>query len=251
MSIKNKNIKPLYQVLREESVRDCFNDITRSIALDSFTVTPVFEGEYIVYIKSHPILFEIYKKWVLGQNPIPDYSLKDEDFYCLRNEIIQKPIEEVLMFLLDTLTPGLELKILKNLEYWREDVDYKDENILKKLILKVLLETLKINSKENVKEEGYPDFVVSFLDKFQYVLFSLLNLKHLELYTIASDDEFKKSFEGEWKRLCLYQDGLYGILSVLGSNFILMDKKLSISLDNVLFPLQIISRDLKADNSTF
>ena len=41
------------------------------------------------------------------------------------------------------------------------------------------------------------------------------------------------------------------ILSVLGSNFILKDKKLSISLDNVLFPLQIISEDLKANNYTF
>ena len=41
------------------------------------------------------------------------------------------------------------------------------------------------------------------------------------------------------------------ILSVLGSNFILKDKKLSISLDNVLFPLQIISQDLKSNNSTF
>src|SRR3989344_733310 len=41
------------------------------------------------------------------------------------------------------------------------------------------------------------------------------------------------------------------ILSVLGSNFILKDKKLSISLDNVLFPLQIISEDLKANNYAF
>src|SRR3989344_3786912 len=207
--MENKNTKPFYQALREEYVRDCLSSRTRNIALDSFTVTQVFEEEYVEYLKLHPALLKIYKKWILSQKPAPGYSLDDEDFYNLREEIIKRPGEEVLTFLLDILIPGLESKILKNLEYWRVYLS-NDEETLKRLTLKVLLETLKINSKEYVKEEGYPDFVVSFLDKFQYVSFSFLNLKHLELYTIKSDDKFKKSFEEEWKRLCLYQDGFYG-----------------------------------------
>jgi hypothetical protein len=208
-------MKQLHEIIRQDFLKTVTSDKVRLIISSQFTVTPLFEDIYQNFLKTNQKYFEIYKRWVLSQNPLllPN---DENDLYQLRQGALGLPdiilpgikikINEPLLFLLlDILNPFLDNIIAHACTYYRITGDYKKISTTK---IMTLMESLTPWDKESVDREGYPNFAIAVAEAFK-ALFT----KNMEVSTVKfseDDTEFKVAFENEWQRIAIHTDFLNG-----------------------------------------
>ena len=209
MNKKSKKPEKPYEKIRRQAVKNIKSERDRAVVLSCFTAKPIFEDKYYKYILNKPEYFEIYKKWVLSQSPIP--MPKDENLYFLTKNIIVeinkdsteiKIKKAVLFLLLDILNPFING--LLN----RASVYYKVKDIKASAIISTTVIAATVYRKEDVARLGYPSFIPAFCDAFKACLPGEIGVKYKKLP--KEDELFATAFEKEWVKLYPYSDSLYG-----------------------------------------
>ena len=209
MNKKSKKPEKPYEKIRRRAVKNIKGERDRAVILSCFTAQPIFEDKYYKYISKKPEYFDIYKKWVLSQSPIP--MPNDESLYFLAKNIIVeinkdgteiKIKKAVLFLLLDILNPFING--LLN----RASVYYKVEDIKAKAIVSTTVIAATIFGQEDVARLGYPSFIPAFCDVFKTCLPGEIGVKYKKLP--KQDELFAAAFEKEWVKLYPYSDSLYG-----------------------------------------
>jgi len=109
-----------YEKIREELVNSIDDERIKMIYSSQFYATPEFESIYYEKIKDNPEYFDIYKRWVLSQNPLR--LIPDNDLYKLRSGIIPFSQDEnsevfkynrpILIFFLDLIYPFVKKSVI-------------------------------------------------------------------------------------------------------------------------------------------
>ncbi len=209
-------MKHEYEKIREELVNSLDDERVQMIYSSQFYATPEFESIYYEKIKNNPEYFDIYKSWVLSQDPLR--LVPNEDLYKLRSGIILFPQDEnsdifkynrpLLIFFLDLIYPFVKKLVIMAFDYY----DLKDKDLSPDQTMKIMEETaiqsLSLCDKETVEKAGYPSLDIAFMDMFK-TIFSH-NIGSVFIKAPDDDEDLIKLFETEWKKLSKYSDNLYG-----------------------------------------
>ena len=209
MNKKPKKPAKPYEKIRRDAIKNIKGERDRAVILSCFTAKPIFEDKYYKYILNKPEYFDIYKKWVLSQSPIP--MPKDESLYFLTKNIIVgidkdgteiKINTAVLFLLLDILNPFINGLLNRAFLY------YKVKDIKAKAIVSTTVIAATVFGQEDVARLGYPSFIPTFCDVFKTCLPGEIDVKYKKLP--KQDELFAAAFEKEWVKLYPYSDSLYG-----------------------------------------
>lgn len=209
-------MKHEYEKIREELVNSIDDERIKMIYSSQFYATPEFEPIYYEKIKNNPEYFDIYKRWVLSQDPLR--LVPNEDLYKLRSGIIPffqdensdifKYNRPLLVFFLDLIYPFVKKSVIMAFDYY----DLKDKDLSPNQTMKIMEETaiqsLSLCDKETVEKAGYPSLDIAFMDMFK-TIFSY-NIGSVFIKAPDDDEDLIKLFETEWKKLSKYSDNLYG-----------------------------------------
>lgn len=209
-------MKQEYEKIREELVNSLDDDRIKIIYSSQFYATPEFESIYYEKIKDNPEYFDMYKRWVLSQDPLCLAS--DDDLYKLRSGIIPFTQDEnsdvfkynrpLLMFFLDLIYPFVKKSVIMAFDYY----DLKDKVLkpdqIRKIIEETAIQSLNLCDKETVEKAGYPSLDIAFMDMFKTIFSHKISSVFIKVPD--RDEELIKLFETEWKSLTKYSDGLYG-----------------------------------------
>jgi hypothetical protein len=208
-----------HEKIRSELLSSIKDERTKLIMRSNFTSSPQFEDKYFEYVFKHPEYYQIYKKWVCSQSPIP--VPEDEDLIFLRNaifnnrkiidgesfvEVVNKP---VLYFFIDITWPFIKQLVDKGLAYYKiKNSDKPLDAQIMSAIITAAVPSLAFSDLEDITKEGYPYLLTSFLDKFRVFFFGEIAAP---VPTLPDDDaKFIRSVEQEWLKLYDYSDSCYG-----------------------------------------
>ena len=206
-------MKP-YEKIRKEFIDEHSNEKNKGIIESNFYIKPLFESLYYDWVKDNLDYFEIYKKWVLCFGPYFSMKIKDKDLYILRKGIlvIQKKDKMIvnkplLILFLDIMYPLVRVLIISGYNYYKLEPTLAEDQ-LDDIVIKTASDALITCYEEYVKNVGYPDFTVAFIELFK--LFFYENAGSQLIQIPDNDKEFINVIEKEWKRIQSYSDCLYG-----------------------------------------
>lgn len=207
-----------HELIRRESVKKIPGKIPKMLAMASFTAKPELEDLYGDGITRNPKHFGWYQKWVLSRNPFPFAALSENDWYELRKDIFGLADDPtawsgsanraLLLFLLDVLSPLTNPLMGKWFTYYGIKANAIKRRGDYHPVEQAAIAALVLCTPQNIKVEGYPDFINAFLDKFKFLFADEIGAKQKTLP--KEDERFVKAFEKEWVKLYPFSDDLYG-----------------------------------------